>query len=72
MKTPREKYEHDPQYRRLVDTMLALINGAQFTPSEIREAAMYAAILYEDRKPWTAAVSDSGVIEAATRKRSGK
>lgn len=52
VKTPREKYEHDPQYHRLVDTMLALISGAQFTPSEIREAAMYAAILYEQKRPF--------------------
>ena len=44
MKTPREKYATDPNYRRLVDMLEALIAKAEFTPSEMREACMLACI----------------------------
>lgn len=47
MKTPREKYMNDPQYRALVDVLHGYIAQAQFTPSEVREAAMMACIKYE-------------------------
>lgn len=47
MKTPQEKYFNDLQYKQLVDMLHHCINQAQFTPSEIREAAMLAAIHYE-------------------------
>lgn len=49
MKSPREKYEHDPHYRHLVDTIYSLIERADFTPSELREASILAAIIYESR-----------------------
>lgn len=47
MKTPEEKYRNDPQYNRLVHVFESLLHQAQFTPSEIREAAMFACIIYE-------------------------
>ena len=47
MKTPKEKYANDPNYRRLADMLEALIVKAEFTPSEIREACMLACILHE-------------------------
>lgn len=50
MKTPEEKFNNDPDYRRLVDTLESLIAKAQFTPSEIREAAIFACIRYETRR----------------------
>ena len=43
----KQKYDTDNEFRMLVDMMMALIAKAQFTPSEIRQAAMYAAIRYE-------------------------
>jgi len=51
MISPDEKYRRDTQYRMLVDAMEAMIHQAQFTPSEIREAAIYAAIRYERTRP---------------------
>ena len=50
MKTPIEKYNGDNMYRRLVDSLEALINQAEFTPSEIREACVLACINHEYRR----------------------
>lgn len=49
MKTPREKYINDPEYHQLVTMLENFIERAQFTPSELREAAMLASINYEMR-----------------------
>ena len=48
MKTPREKYQNDTQYKMLVDSLVSTIHECQFTPSEIREASMLACIIYEE------------------------
>jgi len=50
MKTPREKFMNDPEYRHLVETMESLIHRAHFTPSEMREACILACINYEMRQ----------------------
>jgi hypothetical protein len=47
MKTPREKYLNDPEYHQLVTMLESFIERAQFTPSELREAAVLASINYE-------------------------
>ena len=49
MKTPRAKYENDPEYHRLVDTLVNSIITMHYTPSEIREAAILACIIYEEQ-----------------------
>jgi len=49
MKTPEEKYRNDPEYHLMVDTMVELIIQCRFTPSEMREMATFASILYERR-----------------------
>jgi hypothetical protein len=49
MKTPREKYMNDPEYNALVTTLESFIERAQFSPSELREAAVLACINYEMR-----------------------
>jgi len=49
MKTPKEKYMHDPEYHHLVNTLEQLIEQARFTPSELREACILASINYEMR-----------------------
>ncbi len=47
MKTREEKYLNDPYYYALVNMLRDLIRRAQFTPSELREASLFAAILEE-------------------------
>ena len=47
MKTPRERYKNDPTFHMLVDTMVKFIIDAKYTPSEMRDAALLASILYE-------------------------
>ena len=49
MKTPREKYQNDPAYARLVEFLAGEIDRAHYTPSELREAATFACILYQER-----------------------
>jgi hypothetical protein len=49
MKSPREKYQNDPDYHHLVRTLEGLIEQARFTPSELREACLLASINYEMR-----------------------
>lgn len=49
MKSPKDKYLNDPEYRHLVDMMESLIEQARFTPSELREASILACINYEMR-----------------------
>lgn len=43
----RERYNSDPTFHTLVDMMVAFIFDAKFTPSEMREAAILASIIYE-------------------------
>jgi hypothetical protein len=42
-----EKYEKDPHYRTLVDTFTSFLWNGQFSPSEIREAAILAVCQME-------------------------
>jgi len=49
MKSPKEKYMNDPEYHQLVRMLENFIERAQFTPSELREAAILASINYEMR-----------------------
>ena len=47
MRTPQERYENDTDFHALVQIIYTWIEKCQYTPSEVREAAMLAAILYE-------------------------
>lgn len=42
--TPQLRYEHDPSFKALVDLIHKWIIDCQYTPTEVREAAMLAAI----------------------------
>ncbi len=48
MNLPTDRYRTDMSFRTLVDIMLHHIREAKYTPSEIREAAMLAQIMYEE------------------------
>lgn len=41
-------YENDAGFHALVDVMVSMIDKLQLTPSEIRQAAMFAAMRYEN------------------------
>ena len=45
----RKRYQTDPVFKALVDTMTAAIVKCQYTPSEMREAAIMASIKYEEQ-----------------------
>lgn len=45
--TPTMRYQRDPAFKQLVDMIQHMLHAAQFTPSELREAVMLAAINYE-------------------------
>jgi len=49
LKTPQGKYDNDTQYRQMVDMIEHLLHEAQYTPSEVREAAVLACIHFEMR-----------------------
>jgi hypothetical protein len=48
MMSPRERYANDPVFHKLVDTMIGAIMQCQYTPSEMRDAALFASIRYEE------------------------
>ncbi len=50
LRTPEARYHDDTTFRHLVDMMEAMMHNAQFTPSDMRVAAMLAAIHFESRK----------------------
>ena len=52
MMTPKEKYLNDPVYHNLVSLLESAIRRAELAPSEVREAAMYACIRYEESHLW--------------------
>ena len=50
MMSTTQRYQTDATFRQLVDMLYSLIDHAEYTPTEIREAAMLAHILYEERR----------------------
>jgi len=50
MQSVEQRYYTDAKFHTLVDMMEKAINECQFTPSELREAAVYAAIRHEERR----------------------
>ncbi len=48
-KTPEYRYRADVNFKQLVDLMESFIHQASYTPSELREASLLAAIHYESR-----------------------
>jgi hypothetical protein len=54
--SPEARYDRDPAFRQLVDTLYGFIVMADYTPTELREAVLLAAIRYEQRhtESWVA------------------
>ena len=48
---PWDAYRNDPALKRLVDMLTHVILQAEYTPSEVRQAAMMACIEAEYRRP---------------------
>lgn len=66
-RTPDARYRVDIKFRQLVDMMEAHMHSCDFTPTEMREAALLAAINYERRRIRFLAgytMSDSTYMEA--------
>ena len=49
MMNMHERYTNDPVFHQIVDMIRVQLEQGQFTPTEIREAAMLAQIMYEER-----------------------
>jgi hypothetical protein len=47
----RERYLHDAMFHAMVECIRAAIIRMQLTASEVREAAMLACIIEEERRP---------------------
>jgi hypothetical protein len=62
MKTPREKYQLDSDYRAFVDTLVEYITKCKYTPSEVREAAILACIIYEKNRIRTPLIKDTSRV----------
>ena len=45
---PKERFHRDASFRSLVEVMVAQIDQCHYTPSEMREAALLACIMYEN------------------------
>lgn len=64
MTSPKERYDNDPTYRGLVDTIESMIVRAYLTPAEVRECAVLACIHYETRHAFKHHTVPSGVNHA--------
>ena len=58
MMSPMERYLKDPVFHHLVDSFVAALEAAETTPTEIREAAMVAQMVYENRHPRPIPISE--------------
>ena len=47
----QQAYQSDVMFRQLVDLMMIGIQKMDYTPSELRSAAMYASIRFEQARP---------------------
>lgn len=47
----RKRYANDVHFRMLVDVLITQVLTLELTPSELREAAVFACILVEERRP---------------------
>lgn len=51
LRTIEDRYRNDGAFYSLVKNMEMMIENLHFTPSEVREAAVYACLMVETRNP---------------------
>lgn len=61
--SPTERYRTDVNFRNMVNMLYNLVAEAQFTPTEIREAAMLAQIKYEELNIRTLIIEDGWPVK---------
>lgn len=59
----REAYRNDPQYHQLVDVLVNQVETLGMTPSEIREVAMFACLILEERREHPLMMIDFAEVE---------
>ena len=47
-----DRYMRDPLFHTLVESLYVIIKNGEMTPTEVREAAMLAAVKYEMELPF--------------------
>jgi len=63
MLSPRERYENDASFHALVAFMVSKIIDCNFTPTEMREAAMLASIKYAEMQPLRPTIFPREIID---------
>lgn len=60
-------YIIDPTYHQLVDMLVALIEKLEMTPSEVRQAAVFACIIFQERSvhPMSMMADDAQAVARA-------
>lgn len=61
--TPAKRYQTDPEYHLLVDSLEDQIHRARFTPTELQEACILACINYEHHRLRPYRIDDACVVE---------
>ena len=58
-----KRYYNDPLFHDLVEMLVSHMEGCNTTPTEMREAAMFAQMLFENRHPRPWVMKQDGTLE---------
>ena len=67
MATPWQRYDGDAQFRQLVDFLIAFLFGAEFTPSELRQAVILASIKHDELRVERSKISPDAIAAGHLR-----
>lgn len=71
--TPAVRFQRDPAFATLVNLLESFLHTTEFTPTEIREAALLAAVNYEMRRRFVRPIHIiSGIAEVEPSARPGE
>jgi hypothetical protein len=62
--TPQWAYYHDPQFKAIVDLMVSYIYQGDFTPSEMRQAVVYASTICSIRNIKSPIIIRKDIVDA--------